>query len=144
VFTSPSLVREEGKLPASLADELILPHLQTGVVLLKNAIGEEKYNALFALGANDSKFLLCRKAETFFSLSVLVHALNIETAGAGIVRIKGWDESRSELLSRFELNDLSKHFRKLAYEVLTQLNEPINTEDAPVSVKLSRSILMVV
>jgi hypothetical protein len=60
-------------------------------------------------------------------MSYAVHSLNIETQGSGLLKIKGWDQSRSELLSRDEIRDLSAYFRQTALMFL-QPHIPDNSD----------------
>lgn len=98
---------------------ILAPHIDSASVELKRILGEEKFLQIESYQSSsietEQKILSeVRKGAVYLAMSYAVHSINIETQGSGIVNVKGWNKSSSELLSRDEINDLSRYFRETA------------------------------
>jgi len=123
VLATGSKIREIGNLGSGVTDEMLTPHIAIAVVKLKAALSSTVYEAVVSYeGSTDAdkaeEFDAVQQAENYLALSYAFHSLNVETQGSGIVRSKGWDSSRSDLMSRNEIKDLSEHYREIAYELI--------------------------
>ena len=110
---------------------ILEPHISSAEIEAKRILGEEMYGKAESYESssleNEKKiFSEIKKGIIYLAMSYAVHSLNIETQGSGIVQIKGWDQSRSELLSRNDVNDLSNYFRSTGILFL----QPYITEKA--------------
>jgi len=139
----------EGNLGTQINSEQIYPHVITAEIELKRLLGDN-YNIYsgYENSTNDNEKLIyeeIQKAAYNLALSYAVHALNIETQGSGIIRSKGFDVSRSELLSREEIKDLSEHFRSIAMKLLEPyLPRLVNDEDIQDQINLSNLDMSVI
>ena len=101
-------------------DPLILePHIESAEIELKRILGNEKYAQIEEYHSSSVEtemkaFNEVRKGAVYLAMSYAVHSLNIETQGNGIVKAKGWNQSRSELLSKEEVNEMCHYFRTTA------------------------------
>jgi len=118
MLTSINQIRLEGNLPDTVKDEILAPHLTKAEIEMKNILSPEVYAKIAALESDSEDYITCAIAEANLALSYAVPSLNMETQGSGIVRTKGWDESRSELLSQQEVEKLQKHYRDVAMDFL--------------------------
>lgn len=116
-------VREEGNLPASVPDKKLIPHINTAMLELRKLVTTEVYETV--LGNSKSvdadellQYEIFKKSESNLTLSFAVYSLNLETQGEGFVKIKGWDSSRSEVLSQNDIDKLSAHFRAVAVNLI--------------------------
>jgi hypothetical protein len=132
-----SEIISEGNLSPSISADIIDPHIETAELELIHLIGNDVYTLIksYENDVDDSKVMQFRDVKKGFLnlvLSYAVHSLNIDTAGNGLIRSKGWDSTRSELLSRSEIENLSEHFRSIALKFLQPyiINE-VGTEDDP-------------
>lgn len=116
MITSPEKVRREGNLNTTIIDEQILPAIEKASIELKRLLGD-LYNQV-QNETNTQRRNEIEKAESLLALSYLVWTLNIETSGSGIVKAKGFGESRSELESWVEIEMLSNRFRNEALQIL--------------------------
>jgi len=112
---------------------ILTPHINSAEIELKKILGDEKYSLVegYQTSINEAEakvYSEVRKGAVYLAMSYAVHSLNIETQGSGLLKIKGWDQSRSELLSRDEVNDLSAYFRQTAMMFL-QSHIPINNDE---------------
>lgn len=101
-------------------DPLILaPHIESAEIELKKILGAEVYSRIERYQASGSVselgiFSEVKKGGIYLAMSYAVHSLNIETQGSGFVKAKGWNQSRSELLSKEEVIEMSSYFRTTA------------------------------
>lgn len=122
-LATTDLIRSEGNLPESILDGVLQPHLTKATLEMKKLLGSAKYAAIKAYENSTveeeiNAFTACSVAEANIALSYAVYALNMETEGSGIVRTRGWDQSRSDLLSQNELESLSQHFKDTAMSLI--------------------------
>jgi len=118
VYATGDSIRSEGNLPVGIDDTILAPHIATASMKMKRLITDAVYSANLDIATKPTEFADLQKAESNLALSYAIYALNIETQGNGILRTKGWDQSRSELLSQSECDKLSEHFYDIAMEVL--------------------------
>lgn len=118
MLTSAAQVKQEGNLPASLDDGVLATHLAKAEIEVKKILTAAKYDYIAGLDPEDDAFIACSLAEANLALSFAIPALNIETAGNGIVRSKGWDQSRSDLLSQGEVDRLIERYKNIALNLL--------------------------
>jgi hypothetical protein len=118
MLTSINQVKLEGNLPDTVKDEILVPHLTKAEIEMKMILSPVVYEKVRALESDSDDYITCSIAEANLALSYAIPALNIETQGSGIVQVKGWDESRSELLSQSEVEKLRNHYRKVAMDLL--------------------------
>jgi hypothetical protein len=101
-------------------DPLILaPHIESAEIELKKIVGVERYSRIegYQTSGSESELTIfneVKKGAVYLAMSYAVHSLNIETQGNGIVKAKGWSQSRSELLSKEEITEMSSYFRTTA------------------------------
>lgn len=132
MLTNPSQVKTEGNLPDSIDDEKLDPHIQKAVIEMKKIITVEKYIEIDGKDEQDEDYITCSIAEANLALSYAIPVLNIETQGSGIVRTKGWDQSRSDLLSQSEVDKLVERFRQIAMDLLLPFIPQVeSTEELP-------------
>lgn len=117
-MTTCSQVKQEGNLPASMDDSVLATHITKAVIEMKKILTEDKYEYISELDEEDDAYLACSLAEANLALHYAIPALNIETAGTGIVRSKGWDQSRSDLLSQGEVDRLIERYKNTAMSLL--------------------------
>lgn len=123
MLANEAKVKSEGNLPESIKAEKITPHLVKASKKIKGLLTPDKYAAIEGYAASlDPKekevYDDCQIAEANLAMSFAVKVLNIQTQGDGIVRVQGWDESRSENLSQKETDSLAEHFEKVAMDLL--------------------------
>jgi len=130
-FADTGKIREEGNLPETIKDGKLVPHLTKASIEMKKILTATEYEK--KLTENDSDdFDVLAIAEANLALSYAVTSLNIETQGTGIVRSKGFDESRSDLLSQNEVERLREYYRNIAMNLLAQfIPQPESTEETP-------------
>lgn len=109
-------MRSEGNLPSSskIADTILQTFLDTAVIEMKRLLTLIVYTAITAEASTVQRRVDCTKAEALLAFAHAIPSLNIETSGTGIVSTKGWDQSRSELLSITECERLSDLYRSKA------------------------------
>lgn len=118
MLTTLDQVKQEGNLPASIDDSVLATHITKAVIEMKKILTEDKYEYISELDEEDDAYLACSLAEANLALHYAIPALNIETAGTGIVRSKGWDQSRSDLLSQGEVDRLIERYKNTAMSLL--------------------------
>jgi hypothetical protein len=111
-------IRLEANLPDTVLDKILTPHLTKATIEIKKIITPAVYTEIAALEATDDDFITCSMAEANLAFSYAIPSLNIETQGSGIVQSKGWDESRSQLLSQSEIEKLQEYYRSIAMDLL--------------------------
>jgi hypothetical protein len=131
MLTNPEQVKQEGNLPETINDEKLETHIIKAVLEMKKIITVDKYEEIKNLDANDDDYITCSLAEANLTIAYALPSLNIETQGAGIVRTKGWDESRSDLLSQNELTKLCQHYRDVAMDLLKPFIPQVESTDIP-------------
>lgn len=132
MLTTPAQVKQEGNLPASIDDTVLATHIVKAVIEMKKILTEDKYKYIADLDEEDDAYLACSLAEANLALFYAIPALNIETAGTGIVRSKGWDQSRSDLLTQGEVDRLIERYRNTAMNLLgPYIPQVESTEDNP-------------
>lgn len=99
-------------------DSVLATHITKAVIEMKKILTEDKYEYISELDEEDDAYLACSLAEANLALHYAIPALNIETAGTGIVRSKGWDQSRSDLLSQGEVDRLIERYKNTAMNLL--------------------------
>lgn len=109
-------VRSEGNLPSSskIADAILQTFLDTAVIEMKRLLTSDVYTAVVAEASTVQRKIDCTKAEAILAFAHAIPSLNVETSGTGIVSVKGWDQSRSEVLSVTESERLSDLYRSKA------------------------------
>lgn len=118
-ITTPAAVRKEGNLSSSVLDDQLEQSIKLASIEVKKLLTAEVYTEVESeAGDNTDRYLECSQAAANLAMSYAVITLNIETAGTGIVRSKGFGETRSELLSQNEAQRLSDHFRQIAMNLL--------------------------
>lgn len=130
MLCSLSQIRSEGNLPAAIKDDKLIPHQESASIFVRNLLTDAVYDNI-KTDPDEIKnrpFLECSKAEALIAMSIAVVPLNIETQGTGIVRTKGWDQSRSDLMSQTELDSLSEKFRERGLQLL---NKYIPKDETP-------------
>ena len=85
---------------------------------MKELLGKDSYSAYEEKNSDDEDKKVLSKAEALLTLYYAVPVFNIETQGTGIVRSKGWDESRSEMISWNEASQLAEMFRDRAMKLI--------------------------
>jgi len=118
MLTSINQIKLEGNLPDTVKDEILAPHLTKAEIEMKMILSSDVYAKVGSLEADNDDYITCSIAEANLALSYAIPSLNIETQGSGIVHSKGWDESRSELLSQTEVEKLQKYYRQVAMDLL--------------------------
>lgn len=126
VLATVELVRAEGNLPESLAAEKLQPHLDSASIRMRRLLSASKYNRCLKWKKGDEEatpdqlIILndITKAEAILTVGVALPVLNIDTMGEGIVSSKGFDQSKSQLLSQTELAALAKVFEDKAMMIL--------------------------
>lgn len=130
-FADYGRIRDEGNLPEAIKDGKIVPHLTKATIEMKKILTAEEYEKKLAETDSDD-FETLAIAEANLALSYAVTSLNIETHGTGIVRSKGFDESRSDLLSQNEVERLRDYYRNIAMNLLAPfIPQPESTEETP-------------
>lgn len=130
-FADYGKIRDEGNLPEKLKDGKLAPHLIKASIELKKILTADKYKELVEDNDSDD-FETLSIAEANLALSYAVTSLNIETHGTGIVRSKGYDESRSDLLSQREVSELRDYYRKTAMDLIVPfITQPESTDEEP-------------
>lgn len=132
-FADTGTMRDEGNLPLTIKDDKLQPHLDKASIELRKLLTDDKYDE-YANDVKSDNYEILKIAEANLALSYAVTSLNIETHGSGIVRSKGWDESRSELLSQSELDKLREYYRNIAMKMVAPfLPQPEVAEDEEAS-----------
>jgi len=118
MLTSIQQIKSEGGLPDSLTDDKLQPHLLKASIEMKKILTAAVYNATEELNQDDEQYISCQIAEANLTLYFAIPSLNMETQGNGIVRSKGWDQSRSDLLSQNEVTKLQEYYKGVAMDLL--------------------------
>jgi hypothetical protein len=122
-YTMAIISTEDVMLEANLGkqvDPLILaPHIESAEIELKKILGAGVYSRIEGYQASGNAgemeiFSEVKKGGIYLAMSYAIHSLNIETQGNGLVKVKGWNQSRSELLSKEEVIEMSSYFRTTA------------------------------
>lgn len=135
-------MRNEGNLPNAVDELTLTPHLITAYAKVKALLGSVLYETIYSEGhpatplVETERYIICSKAESLIALSYAVHSMNIATAGSGIVRAKGWDKERQDLMSREEIKDLSDHFYDLGFSLLQPYIPMVTTEENPLDISI--------
>lgn len=132
MLTSINQIKLEGNLPDTVKDEILAPHLTKAEIEMKNILSPDLYARIAALESDNEDYITCAIAEANLALSYSIPSLNIETQGSGIVHSKGWDESRSELLSQQEVEKLQKYYRDVAMDFLKFYIHVSESADKPI------------
>ena len=119
-LTDHQQVRKEGNLPdeSRIQSEKLEVHIETASLEMKELLGKESYSTYEEKSSDDEDKKVLSKAEALLTLYYAVPVMNIETQGTGIVRSKGWDESRSEMISWNEASQLAEMFRDRAMKLI--------------------------
>jgi len=119
-LTDHQQVRKEGNLPdeSRIQSEKLEVHIETASLEMKELLGKDSYSAYEEKSSDDEDKKVLSKAEALLTLYYAVPVFNIETQGTGIVRSKGWDESRSEMISWNEASQLAEMFRDRAMKLI--------------------------
>lgn len=123
-FSTPELVKWEGNIPLIIDDLFILPHISKASAEIRRLITPELYNTILTysnLGTDDDEykmFLDLQIAETNLSLGYFIPSLNMQTSGNGIMKSKGWDQTRIDLYNQDELKILADGYKKTAYDLI--------------------------
>lgn len=123
-FTTPELVKNEGNFPSSLAENIILPHINKASAEIRRLIGRELYGLIHSYSTSSANsdeyemFADLQTAETNLALGYFIPSLNMQTSGDGIMRSKGWDQTRIEFYSHTELKILADNYKKAAYDII--------------------------
>jgi len=124
------------KLEANLGKQtdpaILEPHIMSAEIELRRILGNDKYLQIegYQLSAVESEMKTLaevKKGAVYLAMAYAIHSLNIETQGNGIVKVKGWDQSRSELLTRNEVKEMSNYFRSTAM-IFLQPHIPSNND----------------
>jgi len=131
-FISSGDLINEANLGKETNPKILMPHIETAEIELKRILGEEKYLRIesWQSSQNESETAVYRevkKGALCLAMSYAVISLNTETQGSGIVKSKGWGESKSELLGSDELNNLREYYRTTALSILSP-HIPENTD----------------
>lgn len=115
-----ALVRSEGNLPSSdiIPDAKLQPSLDFAVIEMARTLTADIYASAVAASVTAQIRIDCTKAEALLAVSYARPVMNIQTSGTGIVQSLGWDQSRSELMSRRDVEGLSEYFRGLALKLI--------------------------
>lgn len=114
---------------------MLAPHVISAQIemkrLLNTEAGEEteavdQYAAVLVESATLPRSIICTKAENLLAFAYAIPFLNIETSGRGIVSSKGWDGSRSELMSQGQIEQMVANFRE---QVMNLLSPYLPVED---------------
>ncbi len=113
-------VRKEGNLPSAemIEQSKIDTHIDSASIEVKSLLGNDSYSSYEEKSLDDSDRKVLSKAEALLTLYYSIPVMNIETQGTGIVRSKGWDESRSEMISWNEASQLAEMFRDRAMKLI--------------------------
>jgi hypothetical protein len=122
-IATPLSVRTEVPSMEGIQNKHLLPHIETASIEIRKLVTNAVYDETLAMANTDDddeklQYETFVKAESNLALAYGIFKLNIETTGKGIVKIKGWDASRSEVLNQNELNNLSSQFRDVALKLL--------------------------
>jgi hypothetical protein len=79
----------------------------------------DQYADILKESATEARSIECTKAECLLAFGYAIPFLNIETSGRGIVSSKGWDQSRSELMSQSQVDQLVEKVREQAMNLLS-------------------------
>lgn len=130
-FADYGRIRDEGNLPETIRDGKLVPHLAKATIEMKKILTAAVYDEKVADTDSDD-FETLAIAEANLALSYAVTSLNIETHGTGIVRSRGFDESRSDLLSQSEVERLREYYRNIAMDLIVPfIPQPESTEEDP-------------
>jgi len=121
MITNAQLVVAEGKLAENIAENVILPHLETMEMQIRDLLGDVKFEAIENKTApyTEADFERLKKAETLWALSLLVVPLNSRVkADGGFVRGVGFNETRTDLLSPMEVETIANNYYNRARDLL--------------------------
>lgn len=118
-FISTEDLRSEANLGRQTDPALLLPHIESAEIELAKILGSERCGVIErmrdSLNAEERRiFGEVKKGAVYLAMSYAVNSLNMETQGNGMVKIKGWDQSRSELMTPAEIADMRKYLRDTA------------------------------
>jgi hypothetical protein len=135
ILSTAAGVRSECNLPASVSDTMLAPHVISAQIEMKRLLNTEangdvvaidQYAAVLAESGTEERSILCTKAENLLAFAYAIPFLNIETSGRGIVSSKGWDGSRSELMSQGQIEQMVANLRE---QVMNLLSPYLPVED---------------
>jgi hypothetical protein len=131
MLTTYAQIRAVGNLPDSVDEKVLRPHAFMAENEIRKILSDEVYDALPDLDDDNRKKIACDLAEANLAFSYALPSLNIETQGTGIVRTKGWDQSRSDMLSQSEIESLQEKYKTVAMDLLQPYipqPEPVDDE----------------
>lgn len=118
MLTFPEQIRLEGNLPDSLEDGILNPLIAKAVNKMKKLITAGKYAEIEAMEDDHEDKVICAIAEANLTLYYAMPVLNIETHGTGMVKTKGWGQSKSDTLSLDDIKKLQEHYKNTAMSLL--------------------------
>lgn len=115
-MTNDTLIRAEFNLPDAdiIKPEKLQPHIDSAVTDAKRMLGEDLYNTIAGEDDTTTRRKDCTKGMTYLAMAYAVFSLNMETSGSGIVTSKGFDQSRSELMSFSAVKEMAEYYRQQA------------------------------
>lgn len=117
-MVTPELVKIEGNL-ADVPDEIIIPNIKKAQYRAERELGARYFD--IAMDGTDNEKEMLDLAVANYALSYVIPTISIKTQGSGIVTSVGWDSARQELLAPERAEELSKHYAKVAKELLSNL-----------------------
>lgn len=130
IFATYDSVRDLGNLP-KVPDPKITPHLQLSKLDVVNVISNETYENIFAktdpFVQDDYDKLVT--AESYFVLSYLVPAINIESSGSGVTKATGFGDSRKENLSEYDLDKIIARYRDNAMKIIKSYVKEVDADE---------------
>jgi hypothetical protein len=121
ILATAAGVRSECNLPTTITDTMLAAHIISANIELKRLLDageEEVYADVLAESETEQRSIHCTKAENLLAFAYAIPFLNIETSGRGLVSAKGWDGSRSELMSQGQVDQLVDKVREQAMNLL--------------------------
>lgn len=117
-------VKKLGNLGKELDGDILVPHLLWAEMEMKRKLTDKVYALIEGYKAESDVTKKrqadeCAMAEAYLTLSSAIHSLNIETQGNGVVSVKGWGDTRSELASRATIKDLAQHWYDKAMSLIS-------------------------
>jgi len=117
-MVTPELVKIEGNL-SDVPDEIIIPNIKKAQYRVERELGARYFDISTDGTASEKEMLDLAIAN--YAISYIIPTISIKTQGNGIVTSVGWDSARQELLSPERAEELSKHYAKVAKELLDKL-----------------------
>ena len=126
ILSTAAGVRSECNLPDTIKDAMLTPHLASAKIEMQRLLNAglvegdgDVYSEILAEADTEIRSIICTKAENLLAFAYALPFLNIETSGRGIVSVKGWDASRSELMSQGQVEQLVEKVREQAMNLLS-------------------------